>query len=90
MSAIDFDNPARWRVKTSDETRTVTVEDQKFLGHVAQGLAISQQDIFWLKIRSDATTKNGSTRTKWTVVSVERHRRAAGDNESQEHSPPSA
>lgn len=87
MSAIDFDDPTRWRVKTRARTRNVTVEDEKFLGQVARGLAIRPQDIFWLQVREDATVKNGRLRTKWTVVSVERHRRAAGDDESQEHSP---
>lgn len=89
MSAIDFDDPTRWRVKTKARTRNVTVEDEKFLNRVAQGLAIRPQDIFGLQIREDATEKNGRIRTKWTVVSVERHRRAAGDDESQEHGPSS-
>lgn len=90
MSAINFDDPTKWRVKTKHKTRAVTVEDEKFLGQVARGLAIRPQDIFWLRIREDATVKNGRTSTKWVVVNVEGHRRAAGDDESQEHSPPSA
>jgi hypothetical protein len=88
MSAIDFDDPTRWRVKTDNRTRNITVEDKKFLGQVAQGLALRPQDIFWLRIREDATVKNGRTRTKWTALSVERLRRAS-DDDSQEHSPSS-
>ncbi|BDY33211.1 hypothetical protein [Mycolicibacterium mageritense] len=89
MSAIDFDDPARWRVKTKDRTRTVTVEDEKFLGRVARGLAIHPKDIFSLRIREDATVKNGQTRTKWAVVQVTMVRRAARGDESQEHVPSS-
>lgn len=37
MSAIDFDNPTRWRVKTKTVTRAATVEDQELLGRL--GLA---------------------------------------------------
>lgn len=83
MSAIDFDDPSRWRVKTKSRTRSATVEDQEFLARVARGLAIRKGDIFRLRIREDAQTKDGSTRTKWTVLRVESHRRAAGDNDKQ-------
>ncbi|AMS02184.1 hypothetical protein FDI84_gp31 [Mycobacterium phage Pipsqueaks] len=89
MSAIDFDDPTRWRVKTTSGTRNVTVEDEKFLGRVARGLAIRQQDIFWLEIREDAIVKNGRTRTKWVVTKVENHRRVASDHESRERDPAS-
>lgn len=84
MSAIDFDDPSRWRVKTKDRTRNVTVDDQEFLRRVKSGLAIRPSDIFWLRIREDATVKNGRTGTKWFVEHVERHRRAAGDDEPQD------
>jgi hypothetical protein len=90
MSAIDFDDPTRWRVKTKDQTRNVTVEDDHFLGQVAQGLAIRQQSIFWVTIREETTVKNGRKRTKWAVEHVRRLRREVSDNESQEHGPPSA
>lgn len=88
MSAIDFDDPSRWRVKTKTRTRNVTVEDATFLRRVAQGLAIRPQDIFILRIREDATKKNGRVQTKWTVEKVESHRRVASDDDSQEYLPP--
>jgi hypothetical protein len=82
MSAIDFDDATRWRVKTKDRTRAANVEDTAFLARVAGGLAIRKDDIFRLRIRQDTTTKNGSTRSSWTVLQVESYRRAAGDNDS--------
>ncbi|MBL3689481.1 hypothetical protein D3226_05835 [Leucobacter chromiireducens subsp. chromiireducens] len=79
MSAIDFDDPTKWRVRTKDRSRSASVEDQVFLGRVANGLAIRKNDIFRLRIREDVTKKNGRTRTAWTVLRVESYRRAAGD-----------
>lgn len=81
MSAIDFDNPTRWRVKTVDTTRAATVEDEQFLGRVAGGLAIRATDIFRLRVREDTVEKNGRTRRKWTVLKVESYRRARDDND---------
>lgn len=82
MSAIDFDNPTRWRVKTKDSTRAVTVEDEDFLGRVANGLAIRKSDIFKLRVREDTVEKNGRTRRTWTVLGVESYRRAAHDDDT--------
>ena len=82
MSAIDFDNSKKWKVKTKDEKRGAVMDDKAFLAKVGDGLAISKDDIFTLKIRVDSKTKNDSTRTAWTVVKVITHRRAAGDNDS--------
>ncbi len=82
MSAIDFDNPKKWRVKTASVTRAATVEDQDFLGRIANGLAVRKSDIFRLTVREDTVEKNGRTRHKWTVLKVERFRRAAGDNDT--------
>ena len=82
MSAIDFDDPSKWKVKTKDRTRSATVEDTAFLGRVAGGMAIRKADIFRLRVREDAVTKNGRTRTHWTVLKVESHRRSAGDDDS--------
>jgi hypothetical protein len=82
MSAIDFDDYSKWRVKTVDRKRTATVEDEAFLNRVARGLAIRKSDIFRLRIRENTTKKNGRTRTSWTVLRVEDHRRAADDNDS--------
>lgn len=84
MSAINFDDPTKWRVKVGNKGRNVTVEDQQFLRQVSKGLAIRRQDTFWLKIREDATVKDGRTSTKWTVLKVDMLRKAASDDESQE------
>jgi hypothetical protein len=81
MSAIDFDDPTRWRVKTKDSTRSATVEDQTFLARVADGLAIRKSDIFRLRVRVDTVVKNSNSRSKWIVLLVESHRRASGDDE---------
>ncbi|MDV8076529.1 hypothetical protein R4P47_08165 [Rhodococcus sp. IEGM 1370] len=84
MSAIDFDDSTRWRVTAQGRTRSATVEDREFLSRVTRGLPISKDDVFQLRIREDAVTKNGSTRTSWTVLSVDSHRRAdRGDDSSQ-------
>lgn len=81
MSAIDFDNPTRWRVRSKEGTRAATVEDRDFLSRVANGLAIRKSDIFRLKVRQNAVQKNGRTRRTWTVLEVISHRRAAdGDD----------
>ena len=82
MSAIDFDDSKKWKVKTKDLKRGAVMDDKAFLASVGGGLAILKDDIFTLKVREDSTTKNGSTRTTWTVVQVVSHRRAAGDNDS--------
>lgn len=79
---IDFDNPTRWRVKTGGRSRAATVEDQEFLGRVANGLAIRKSDIFRLSVREDTVEKNGRTKRTWTVLKVEGHRRAADDGDS--------
>lgn len=81
MSAIDFDNPTRWRVKTKATTRAATVEDENFLGRVANGLAIRKSD-FRLRVREDTVEKNGRTRRTWTVLGVESYRRAAHDDDT--------
>ncbi|MCU1614695.1 MAG: hypothetical protein JWO98_2235 [Frankiales bacterium] len=88
MSAIDFDNPKRWRVKTKGATRAATVEDQDFLGRVARGLAIRQTDIFRLRVRQDTVVKNGRARRTWTVLRVESFRRAAHDDDDAQSSSP--
>lgn len=82
MSAVDFDDPGKWRVRTASETRAATVEDAEFLGRVARGLAIRKSDIFRLRIRRDTVVKNGRKRTTWTVVRVESYRRAANDDDA--------
>ena len=82
MSAIDFDDPTKWRVKTSDRTRSAVMEDEAFLERVINGFAIRMTDIFRLKIREDSVTKNGRTRTTWTVLNVESHRRGFADDQT--------
>lgn len=79
MSAIDFDDPEKWRVKTKTRTRGAHVEDSAFLAKVANGLAIRKSDIFRLRIREDKTKKNGRSTSTWTVLRVETHRRASGE-----------
>lgn len=83
MSAVDFENPGKWRVRTATESRAATVEDEEFLGRVARGLAIRKSDIFRLRIRRDTVVKNERKRTTWTVVRVESYRRGAdGDDDA--------
>lgn len=78
MSAIDFDDPTKWRVKTRDRSRSVRVEDPLFLNQVANGLAIRNSDIFRLKIREDVTIKNGRSSTIWTVLEVKNYSNSSG------------
>lgn len=81
MSAIDFDNPAQWRVKTLEGKRRATVEDEDFLGRVAASLAIRKSDIFYLRIREDQILRDGKRpKTTWTVLEVISHRRASVDD----------
>lgn len=82
MQAIDFTDPTKWKVRADGRTRKASVEDGRFLRQVEQGLAISSSDVFRLRVREDRIEKNGRTRTTWTVLSVESHRRTAGDNDS--------
>lgn len=82
MSAIDFDNPTKWRVRTKDSSRAAIVEDTTFLNRVASGLAIRKSDIFKLKVREDIIEKNGKTRRTWTVLKVESYRKAANDDDA--------
>ncbi|MEO6473457.1 MAG: hypothetical protein ABIR57_15685 [Aeromicrobium sp.] len=83
MSAIDFEDPEKWRVKAKDRSaRLATLEDTAFLGRVDQGLAIHKRDIFRLKIREDLVKKNGRSRRKWTVLQVLDHRRSVGDDDT--------
>ncbi|WP_082481731.1 hypothetical protein [Rathayibacter sp. Leaf299] len=82
MSAIDFDDATRWKVKTREVTRGAAVEDAAFLKKVAEGLAIRKDDIFNLRIRENRTITNGSSRSTWTVLKVTSHRRAAGDDDA--------
>lgn len=82
MSAVDFDRPDNWRVKTPDVRRNATVADTDFLARVAGGLAIRKTDIFNLRVREDAIEKNGRTTRMWTVLEVLSHRRAARDDDA--------
>jgi hypothetical protein len=79
MSAIDFDSAEKWRVRTRDSNRLATMEDREFLTRVDRGLSIHKRDIFELRIREDAITKNGRTRRKWTVLQVRNHKRSVHD-----------
>lgn len=80
MQTIDFADSTKWRVKPAGgRARKAVVADAKFLNEVAKGLAISNSDVFRLRIREDTIVKNGRTRSSWTVLKVESHRRTAGD-----------
>jgi len=81
MSAIDFDDARKWRVRTPEQNKTATMEDADFLQKVATGLAIRSSDIFRLRVREDTVTKNGRRRAKWTVLQVVNHRRAVHDDD---------
>lgn len=83
MSAVDFDNSSKWKVKTKkDKARSATMDDKEFLARIAAGEAIRKDDIFRLRIHATTKTKNGRTRTNWSIKKVKSHRRAAGDNDS--------
>lgn len=77
LATIDFDNTAKWRVKTTREgTRTATIEDVEFLRGLDRGDAIHKNDIFWLKVRETITKEPGkNVRTEWAVIEVQRTRR---------------
>ncbi|MCV7081277.1 hypothetical protein BST26_14350 [Mycolicibacterium insubricum] len=82
MQTIDFADSTKWRVKPSGgHARKAVVADAEFLKKVAKGLAISNTDVFRLQIREDTIVKNGRTRSSWTVLKVESHRRTAGDDD---------
>ncbi|OUE00138.1 hypothetical protein CMMCAS08_15395 [Clavibacter michiganensis subsp. michiganensis] len=85
MTAIDFDDSTKWRVRATFDGKTLkrsaTVEDEDFLGHVSNGLAIRKEDIFQIRLRVDTSTTNGRTSTRWTVLEVLQHRRASGDDD---------
>lgn len=77
LATIDFDNTAKWRVKTTREgTRTATIEDVEFLRGLDRGEAIHKNDIFWLKVQETTTKEPGkNVRTEWAVIEVQRTRR---------------
>lgn len=83
MSAINFDDPTKWRVSANGQTRNATVEDEEFLRRVESGLAIRKTDIFRLRMREDTVIKNGHRSTTWTVLGVNDHRRASDDDGAQ-------
>lgn len=82
MQTIDFADSTKWRVKPAGgRARKAVVADAEFLNQVAKGLAISNSDVFRLQVREDTIVKNGRTRSSWTVLKVESHRRTAGDDD---------
>ncbi|WP_417510598.1 hypothetical protein [Microbacterium sp.] len=85
LSTIDFDNTAKWRVKTTREgTRTATIEDVQFLKGLDRGDAIHKNDIFWLKVKETTTKEPGkNVRTEWAVIEVRRTKR--GDTDGDAH-----
>lgn len=83
LSAIDFDDPDRWRVKTAIGKRVATVEDEEFLKEVHEGLNLNRSDSYQLRIREDKVTKNGYTTTKWTILKIQKE-----DDENDSIEPP--
>lgn len=85
LGAIDFDNTAKWRVKTTHEgTRTATIEDVQFLQGLDRGDAIHKNDIFWLKVKETTIKERGkNVRTEWAVIEVSRTKR--GDTDGDAH-----
>lgn len=85
LGTIDFDNTAKWRVKTTKEgTRTATIEDVQFLRGLDRGDAIHKNDIFWLKVKETTIKEPGkNVRTEWAVIEVRRTRR--GDTDGDAH-----
>lgn len=81
MSAVDFDNADKWRVRTKEANRSATVEDTEFLNRISAGLPIRKSDIFNLKIREDLVVKNGRSNRTWTVLEVISFRRGAHDDD---------
>lgn len=91
LGTIDFDNTAKWRVKTTREgTRTATIEDVKFLRGLDRGDAIHKNDIFWLKVKETLIKERGkNVRTEWAVIEVTRTKRGDTDGDSHDDSTPS-
>ena len=85
LGTIDFDNTAKWRVKTTREgTRTATIEDVQFLRGLDRGDAIHKNDIFWLKVKETTIKEPGkNSRTEWAVIEVKRTKR--GDTDGDAH-----
>lgn len=82
LSAIDFDDPDRWKIKTPFATRVATVEDDNFLEKVENGLYLNSTDSFELKIREDRVTKNGRTTKRWTILKIQK-KGGANEDESE-------
>lgn len=72
LSAIDFDDPDRWKVSTAIGKRVATVEDEEFLLAVHEGMNLSRSDSYQLRIREDKVTKNGYTTKKWTILRIQK------------------
>lgn len=81
LSAIDFDDPDRWKIKTPFATRVATVEDEDFLNQVSDGLYLNSTDSFSMKIREDCITKNGRTTKKWTILKIQKEGKPHADKE---------
>ena len=79
LSAIDFDDPDRWKIKTPFATRVATVEDENFLTQVSKGLYLNSTDSFAIKVREDRVTKNGRTTKKWTILKIQKEDEPHGD-----------
>lgn len=82
MSAINFDEADQWRVKTREKKKgkKATMADQAFLDSVNEGLAITKDDIFWLRIQEEIVKKNGRSTIGWRILKVVSHKRGGADD----------
>jgi hypothetical protein len=82
LESIDFRTGERWRIATTEGTRTATIEDEDFLRKVDRGFALHKDDLFTVTIRQLATTKNGRTTRDWFVTKVVLKRRGNDDGQA--------
>ena len=83
FSSVDFRPGEKWRIRTLEGSRQVTIEDEDFLRKLDGELSIHKNDIFWVTIREHATRKNGRTTYTWAVTKVDRRRRGSDDDSDE-------
>lgn len=88
LVAIDFEDPAKWKIKTPQRTRKAVIDDPVFLREVANGLPLSQDQSFPIKVREDRVVKNGRTSTSWTVYHVDFRKGLQDDDLPKSQVPP--
>lgn len=89
LKSIDFRPGEKWRVATTNEgTRLATMDDEEFLRDLEHGHPIHKNDIFEVQIRETTTTKNGRSKTEWSLIDVQRKRRGADSDDGSASRPP--